>query len=429
MIPIRAPATDEYHAGMIHCSLALIAMLVISQVPPQGAMRVIEVETVEQLQEVFAQPVQAMTVRIAAGEYHLTPTAYTDPTCGNCQDMDTQTTTSVGLHIRNSRVVIEGPREGEAVIHTHAGYGVLIENSPQVLIHRLVLTGGTRSEDGNATDGAIVVRNSTVRIENNTIRDNLGDPEVVRRTVSGVMGIVGREGSNLTIVNNRILRNSWDGIVLYRNAQAAIESNVIDGVDKTTGSNTGGGRGVGIGLTWNAKANVQNNLVTRYWKGIGVFVDAQATIEGNIIEDIITWGISVWSAGSGRPTAHVRNNVVYKTGACGISIAFESDAVDPGELRNNIITQTAQAEAYDSPDYYCAQCALAVSRSPRGFVIVDNVFFNNRRATDDLPSYDGPEETFLTAARSACRRATQFNSLRESQFVRSYVYSEVEKDE
>lgn len=402
----------------ITAALILIAMATTQQAPDRAA-RAIDVETAEQLQQALAEPVQAMTIRLAAGEYHLTPAPYTDPTCGNCQDPQTQAQTTVGLHIRNSRVVLLGPTEGEAIIHTNAGYGVLVEDSPQVVIMRLTITGGARSTDGNATDGAIVVRNSTVQITNNHIRDNLGDPEVVARTVSGVMGIVGRERSDMTITGNRIMRNSWDGIALYRDAKAVIDGNVIDGVDKATGANYTGGRGVGIGITWNAKATVRHNLVTRYWKGIGIFVDGQATVQGNIVEDIITWGIALWGAGSGEPVGHIRDNIIYKTGACGVSIAAASTQKEPGELRGNIITQTAQSPAYDAPDYYCAQCALAVSRKPEHFVIAGNVFYNNRRATDDLPDHDGSEAAFRSAVGVACEGGRR-GFLATSQFAKDF---------
>ena len=53
------------------------------------------------------------------------------------------------------------------------------------------------------------------------------------------------------------------------------------------GKALGGGRGVGIGVTWNAKAGIRGNLVRRYWKGIGLFVDAEGTVVENIIEDIL----------------------------------------------------------------------------------------------------------------------------------------------
>ena len=77
--------------------------------------------------------------------------------------------------------------------------------------------------------------------------------------------------------------------------------NVIDGVDKAGGKARGGGRGVAIGVTWNASAEIRRNRVTRYWKGIGLFVDARGTVEENVVEEMLTWGIAFWDAGRGKP--------------------------------------------------------------------------------------------------------------------------------
>ncbi len=377
----------------------------------------LDISTAEELQRAFSKPVTSLHVRLTAGEYDLTPVPYTDPMCGNCPDPDTRVETSTGLHIRGAdMVVIEGPRTGEAKIITNAGYGILIEDCTLAVLTRITVTGGQRSSDSNATDGAIVVRNSEVHIASSEIRDNLGHPQVVRETVAGIAGIVGREGSDMRIGSNRIIRNSWDGIALYRDAKAEIADNLIDGVDSATGETIGGGRGVGIGITWNAQATVRNNLVTRYWKGIGIFVDAQAIVEGNVIEDILTWGIALWGAGDGEPRGDIRSNVIYKTGACGVSIAATTEREDAGELRSNLIMQAAQNSAYDSPEYFCAQCALAISSQPEHFVIRDNVFHDNRRASDDLPDHDD-EAAFMRAVQRECERWQAHRVLRESQFV------------
>ena len=108
-----------------------------------------------------------------------------------------------------------------------------------------------------------------------------------------------------------------------------IEDTIVDGVDAAGG--TRWERGVGIGMTWNARASVRRNLVRNYWKGIGVFVDASAEISGNVVEDVLTWGIALWDAGKGRPSARIEKNVVYRTGACGAMIAAGSGAADAGE--------------------------------------------------------------------------------------------------
>ena len=81
-----------------------------------------------------------------------------------------------------------------------------------------------------------------------------------------------------------------------------------------------------VGATWNAQARVENNLVRHYWKGIGVFVDARAEVRGNVLEDLLTWGIAVWDAGKGAPEALVEGNVIRDVGACGIALTLPPEA-------------------------------------------------------------------------------------------------------
>jgi hypothetical protein len=214
------------------------------------------------------------------------------------------------------------------------------------------------------------------------------------------MGICGRENSFMWIRDNDITRNSWDGIALYRDAEAEIELNLIDGVDKARGREAGGGRGVAVGITWNAKAKVKSNVVKRYWKGIGIFVDAHAVVQENIVEEMLTWGIAYWDAGKGKPWAFIENNVVFDCGACGVSITREAPfAADelPGGMTGNIVVKTGQNPKYDDADYYCFQCALALHAVPEHFAIERNLFYNNRRASDDLFDADVAEEQFMKA--------------------------------
>jgi hypothetical protein len=334
----------------------------------------VTVRDVTELQRLFVEPVESLHVTLMSGEYHLVPSAIVDSTCGNCENANTPVDATVGLHIRGKYVRITGPEDRSAIIHTHAGYGLFFEGCADGLVENVTITNGQRDTNGNATDAAIVVKNSTVTIRNNLISNNIGDSAVVAAKVVGIMGICGRENSNLTITNNEIIRNSWDGIALYRDAVAVIEGNIIDGVDKARGAQVGGGRGVGIGVTWNGKATIRNNLVTRYWKGIGLFVDAHGVVEGNIVEDIITWGIAYWDADKGTPVGVIENNIIYKTGACGASITRTREGEDPGRFVGNAIMETAQNERYDAPDYYCYQCALALHAVPAGFVIERNLF-------------------------------------------------------
>lgn len=224
----------------------------------------------------------------------------------------------------------------------------------------------------------------------------------------------------MLIEENEILRNSWDGIALYRGARATIRRNRIDGVDRAVGTTIGGGRGVGIGMTWNAIATVEENLVRRYWKGIGVFVDARAVIRRNIVEQIATWGISYWDAGRGRPQADIVENVVFATGACGASITRSAAGESPGRFERNLLVGTAQNPKYDSPDYYCYQCALALHSVPVGFLINDNVFFDNRHVDCTIVDGDIGDAAFLSAVRDWCARLGGIQVLSQSDFIRRY---------
>ena len=356
--------------------------------------KVIKVTSTEELESLFENPQHSIEVHLASGEYSIKPKSIIDSTCGNCEDPNTPVPATAGLIISGKNIIIKGPKDRSAIIYTNAGYGLFIKNCESCIIENLSITGGIRDTSAFASDAAIVVKNSNAILKNNKIYDNLGDSLLISKNIVGIMGICGRENSEIEIIENEILCNSWDGIALYRDSKALIFRNIIDGIDKSGDRKPTGGRGVGIGVTWNAKAIIEENLVTRYWKGIGIFVDSNCTIRNNIVENLITWGIALWDAGKGEPVAKIENNIIYDVGACGVSITRSQASEEPGYLIGNIIVKAAQDSAYDSQDYYCYQCALAEHDVPINFEIRENLFFNNRRATDDLPNYDLSEYEF-----------------------------------
>jgi hypothetical protein len=361
-------------------------------------------------------------IRFAAGTYDIEPDPYVEATCGNCESESTLVQATVGLIVRGSALRLVGPEEGEAIIRTHAGYGILFEECHNCTLERLTVTAGERDTSASATDAAVVVKSGSVTIEGCTLRDNIGDSTTVAKTVVGIAGVAGRDGGVLTIRNNRIVRNSWDGIALYRNAQAVIEGNWIDGVDVARGTRVGGGRGVGIGATWNAYATVRGNVVRRYWKGIGVFVDAQVTAEENVIEHIATWGVSLWDAGHGRPSGFFQRNVIFDTGACGASIVRTSDLPPaPGRFVQNIVMKTGQDPRYDSGEPYCYQMPIAKHAAPQIFSIGGNVLGQNRLGAD-LPSNDDLEESvFRQRAQPIWDQLARWRVLRETDFWKEVV--------
>ena len=397
-------------------TICLIVLLLTFHDSDLQALEQKQISTSEELQALFAEPVDSVAVQLLAGMYHLSPSFLIEPTCGNCENPKQNVFISVGLQISGKAVKISGPDDGTAVIFTHAGYGLYFKDCHDCLINNLSITGGIRDADPKATDAAVVVKNSSVTVDNCRIHDNIGDSSVVNTTIVGIMGICGRENAKLTITDNHITRNSWDGIALYWDAEATIFNNLIDGVDKAHGKMIGGGRGVGIGVTWNAKAHIEQNLVKRYWKGIGLFVSAEGTVRNNIVEDILTWGIALWDAGKGAPVGLIEDNIIYRTGACGVSITRARPGEEPGHFTGNIIVGTGKNPRYDSPDLYCYQCAIALHTVPENFQIRDNIFYNNRRATDDLPNYDIPKIKFRKMVESTCEKLSGKALFNESDF-------------
>jgi hypothetical protein len=116
----------------------------------------------------------------------------------------------------------------------------------------------------------------------------------------------------------------------------------------------------------------------------------------------------------------IDGNVIYKVGACGASITSSTNEYYPGRFTDNVIVRTGWDERYDSPDYYCYQCALAEHAVPEGFVISGNVYYDNRRATDDLPDYDVSEVEFREAIGTRFRDFKSYASLQTSDFIKEF---------
>ena len=375
-------------------------------------------------------------IRLLPGRYVLSPVAFTDTTCGNCEDPSEDVPATYGLRISGTRVRLIGDDADSVVIETNAGYGILFEDCVECELIGVTITGGARDPDGRATDAAIVVRNSDVVIRDCVLRDNLGDSAVVQSNTVGIAGIAGRESSHVDVQGCRIERNSWDGIALYRGARARIHDNVIDGVDMARGAQSGGGRGVGIGLTWDAQADIIGNRVTRYWKGIGIFVDANATVRENVVEDVLTWGIAFWSAARGSPTARIEDNAIFLTGACGAMIAADAPANDTtrtgrtplgapvsrasGSFAGNAIARSTRDQRYDSGEPYCTQRPIALEGVPPAFVVRDNMLFDNRQPGSAPQQAQLPRARFEAAVAPLVERLRAWDATSGSRFVEEF---------
>lgn len=267
-------------------------------------------------------------IRIEPGIYEAKPRIFIDSLCGNCLEHRTFVSATQGFHIENKSLTIHGVDRERCVLKTNAGYGVYVNRSVNFSISNLTITGGVRDTSGDATDAAIVVKYSRATISDvRIIDDTIRMPNVI----VGIGGIFGREGSELIISNNFIYNNTWDGIALYRGATAFITDNIIDK-----------GRGVGIGITWDANAIVSRNRISHYWKGIGTFGTSRAIVRNNAVFDNLGWGLVV----TGSSFMEASNNAIVRNGNCGIA-PWDSSA--HGVFTNNIIAENGWRKEWVCP--------------------------------------------------------------------------------
>ncbi len=286
---------------------------------------------------------------VEPGTYEAVPSYVTDPQCGNCQEPDTVVAASTGFVISGKSLTIQGLGDVELV--TNAGYGVYIEDCPDVKLIGLKITGGVRDQDGSATCAGVVVRRSTVEITGCEIYGNEGDYSV---TVAGIGGVMGREGAILHIHHNKIHDNSWDGVALYRGAQATIHDNEI-----------WNGRGASVGITWDSSATVIRNDIHDYWKGIGSFGNTRVGVYNNYVHDIHGWGIIA----TGTSDMICRNNTVVRCGNVGIAGWSETASI---EITNNIIAGNGTVDQWVAP-----RVGIWMNCDPKNFDISHNVVWDN----------------------------------------------------
>ncbi len=268
------------------------------------------------------------TILIGPGVYDAARSEFIDSLCGNCLEHRTEVAASFGFIIEGKSLHLIGADRSETILATNSGYGFFFVNSPNSSITNLTITGGNRDADGNATDAAIVVRNSRVMIHDLDISNN---DHRLDSVVVGIGGIFGREGAEITVTRCNITRNGWDGIALYRGASAEI-----------TGCLIKDGRGAGIGVTWDAVCVAYRNIVTGYWKGIGAFGTSSVIAHNNAVFDNLGWGIIA----AGNSYMDIANNVVYHNGNCGTAV-WSSEC--RGRIVNNIIAANGWKEQWVCP--------------------------------------------------------------------------------
>ncbi len=359
-------------------------MLLISLALPvdaQDSMRIVvgssEAADFSSLQAALDQASDRTLIILEPGTYIAEPTPFEEDQCGNCLDPATPVQASTGFVIRGKSLTLMGTGSDRTELVTNAGYGIYIEDCPDVKILDLSITGGIRDQDGNATCAAVVVRRSSVVIADCEIHDNQGD---FSETVAGIGGVMGREGAILHIHHNRIRDNSWDGIALYRGAVAHIHDNEI-----------WNGRGAAVGITWDANATVIRNDIHDYWKGIGSFGNTRVGVYNNFVHDLAGWGI----VATGTSDMICRNNTVVRCGNVGIAGWSETASI---EIVSNIIAFNGTAEQWVAP-----RVGIWMNCAEGSYVIAHNDIFANhdcgvafgyREFEDDTWSYS--EEKVFT---------------------------------
>ncbi len=286
------------------------------------------VERGSNLQRIIDYAESGDTLILGLKEFEAKPTRFVDPLCGNCDDQQTSVDASYGFIVRNKSLVIIGQGINATRLVTNAGYGLYVENCPRVQLLNLTITGGVRDLDGNATDGGIVVRNANVELRSLSIVDN---NHRIDSVVVGIAGVVGREGSNIYMIDCQIKNNGWDGIALYRGATATITDCVIQD-----------GRGAGIGVTWDAVCFAYRNKVSGYWKGIGAFGTSWVSARNNVVKENLGWGLIA----TGQAYMDITNNVITCNGNCGVA-PWSSEC--RGRIVNNIISDNGWREQWVCP--------------------------------------------------------------------------------
>lgn len=308
--------------------LYVLIIMIFATVPCWAINRTIEVRKGESLQTAVDIAISGDTIKIGEGEFRALHAPYNDDRCGNCTEQNMPVKATRGFIIEGKSLVIIGVSPFQTKLITNAGYGVLFINSDGSSISNLTITGGIRDTSSNATDAGIVVKNSIVHIKNIHVKDNTDQASGV---VVGIAGIIGREESEIIIEKSIIRNNSWDGIALYRGAKAIIIDNMLEQ-----------GRGVGIGVTWDANATIMRNSVSYYWKGIGTFGTAKAIVKNNTVYENLSWGIAV----TGSSFMEAANNVVTRNGNCGVAIW---DSTSSGKIYNNAITENGWRDEWLCP--------------------------------------------------------------------------------
>jgi len=266
-----------------------------------------------------------------------------ETTCGNCDpasfELDPPVAIEVGFHIKNKELHLKGESKIWTILNTGANYGVLFENAGDSIVANLTVTGGIRNKSYFTTDAAIIARVKTnLEVDNVLIGGNM---DIIDDDSSywdvGIVGIAGREGSSLIVHHCTIEHNSWDGIALYQSGGVA--DPVVARIYDNHISYGPEGRGVGIGVTWDASATILRNWVYGYQKGIGGFGTSDVIVMNNAI---FNSGYGYWGLGCYQECSmFAANNVISN-----FDFAVVYTSSRSFELQNNIIFDNSTGLLY-----------------------------------------------------------------------------------
>ena len=340
-----------------------------------------EADPFARLEDAIGAAGDGATIHIGEGRFVAPAMPFTDPTRGNC-DADNfreDNASTVGYRVRCKALTLLGASRERTVLVTGAGYGLLFEEAGSSRVEQLRVTGGVRGPAQGATEGAIVARNTNLSVIDVDVVENddlySGEPD----PVVGLIGIVGREGANLTVEGCRILDNSWDGIALYQGDPDVSGSEPRAIVRDTEVGCTGTastcinrrGRGVGIGTTCGAHMEIERAVVYGFWKGISAFAGSDVQVVNSVVRGQATWGITVGS----RARIEVINSVVADNGEAGLSI---SSSTGFARYVNNLVVGNGRA----SREQILKRAGFwSIVNDPSLWELEHNAFFGNMTET------------------------------------------------
>jgi hypothetical protein len=130
---------------------------------------------------------------------------------------------------------------------------------------------------------------------------------------------------------------------------------------------------------------------------------------------------NIWAAGDGSVRADIRENAVFRTGACGALLSGPEEGVpEPGAFVANALVRTASDPQYDSGEPYCSQEPIARDRVPEGFRVRDNLLYRNRHPGVAEPPDQLDGDGFRRAVGALAESLGGYDALRGSAFLREF---------